>query len=317
MAKMEDIVLTPLDAIETHLNALVNTLTTSSTFSAAPAIAQSLLADDDSLTLALAQLKRHQDNYRRILELQAEAAKLEEQLRDIVRTCGDLRREVRDISPASLEGSDKEDSQAEVDYKTLLSFAARIGKHNAAASREADAESLRRKLEARQRRERSPINRNRINGTSSEVQNDGSSEVLANIPEASRHDLAMLDRAVAAERAAKGMAFPNAEILRTGELGHLQVLRETQGGDEKVDELVEEMLEAEAGGTGRTGEQKAADDGGLRPAATVPPARTTVHERPMKIRAESISQQSRQSGPPATEPPRKINLALFDEEDSD
>ena len=306
---MEDLVLTTLDAIENHLNTLVTTLTASSTLSAGPAIAQSLLVDDNSLTIALAQLKRHQDNYKRILELQAEAAKLDEQIKDVVRNCGDLRREVRDIDKFILQELDEEYSAPEIDLKTLLSFSSRISKHNAAASREANADAIRRKLEARPRREHSP---GRRNGT-----NDLDDPKEPNIPEATRNDLAMLDQAVAAERAAKGMAFPNAENLRKGDLGHLQMLRETSGGEDKVDQVIEELLRSEASGGDRTVDQISLDESAPKAPVSLLPAPTTIREQSTRMRRESMNQQPSQSGPQASAPPKPISLALYDEEDSE
>src|SRR5277367_6792122 len=119
---MDKVVLTSLDALEASLNALLTSLTTTPTFSTAPATSDALLSADDSLTTSLTTLKQHQQNYARILHLRAEATRLEDQ-----------------------------GQQQDVDYKTLLSFARRIGKHNIQAAREAEEESIRRSQKAKVR----------------------------------------------------------------------------------------------------------------------------------------------------------------------
>jgi hypothetical protein len=59
-----------------------------------------------------------------------------------MRTCGELRNEIRAIHPSVLEDSSEDE---DVDYKTLLSFARRIGKHNIRAAREAEEDLTRRR----------------------------------------------------------------------------------------------------------------------------------------------------------------------------
>jgi hypothetical protein len=152
---METQILTPLNAFETHLNSLITSLTQTNTYATAPQIAQSLLDTDDELTTSLNLLHRHQQNYARILNLRTEVATLQEQLKSTIRQCVALRDEVGQIHPSILsadsdDDSDDEDAKlAEVDYHTLLTFAARIGKHNAVAAREAEAESIRFKISSR------------------------------------------------------------------------------------------------------------------------------------------------------------------------
>jgi hypothetical protein len=107
-----------------------------------------LLTADDTLTSSLTTLKKHQQNYARILHLRAEAARLEDQVKSIMRTCGELRNEIRVIHLSILEDSsedeDGEGRHEDMDYKTLLSFARRIGKHNIRAAREAEEDLIRR-----------------------------------------------------------------------------------------------------------------------------------------------------------------------------
>src|SRR5271154_7626300 len=72
-----------------------------------------------------------------------------------MRTCGELRNEIRAIHPSVLEDSsedeDGEGRHEDVDYKTLLSFARRRGKHNIRAAREAEEDSIRRRQDAEER----------------------------------------------------------------------------------------------------------------------------------------------------------------------
>jgi hypothetical protein len=72
-----------------------------------------------------------------------------------MRTCGELRNETRVIHLSILEDSsedeDGEGRHEDMDYKTLLSFAQRIGKHNIRATREAEEDSIRRRQDTEKR----------------------------------------------------------------------------------------------------------------------------------------------------------------------
>src|SRR5277367_4074956 len=137
-------------------------------------------------------------------------------------TCGELRNEIRAIHPSVLEDSsedeDGEGRHEDVDYKTLLSFARRIGKHNIRAAREAEEDSIRRRQDAEERT---------TNGNLPPVAMEITSEAGNIIPDNER---AWVNETAAAARAAQGMAFPARERLRLGMLGQLQYARE-QGGE--------------------------------------------------------------------------------------
>src|SRR5436190_15632172 len=236
---MEKTVVASLDALETSLGALVTSLTSTPTFSTAPVASHALLTADDALTSSLTTLRKHQHNYARILHLRAEATRLEEQIKSIIRTCNELRSEIGAIHPSILDDSsddedgDGEGGQQDVDYKTLLSFARRIGKYNARAAREAEEDSIRRRQNAKGHA--SATSRLAANGSLAPVTMEGTSETGTIIPDNER---AWLDETAIAARAAQGMAFPAAERLRLGLLGQLQYARE-QGGEEAVErELV-------------------------------------------------------------------------------
>src|SRR5271156_3464236 len=129
-----------------------------------------------------------------------------------MRTCGELRNEIRAIHPSVLEDSsedeDGEGRHEDVDYKTLLSFARRIGKHNIRTAREAEEDSIRRRRDAKKRA--APASRPTTNGNLPPVAIETTSEAGNIIPDNER---AWLNETAAAARTAQGMAFPAAERL--------------------------------------------------------------------------------------------------------
>jgi Vitamin-D-receptor interacting Mediator subunit 4 len=238
---MDKVVFTSLDGLEASLNALLTSLTTTPTFSTAPAASDALLTADDSLTTSLTTLKQHQQNYARILHLRAEATRLEGQIKSIVRTCGELRTEIGGIHPSILDDSSEGEDQGQqqdVDYRTLLSFARRIGKHNIQAAREAEEESTRRSQKAKVRAATAATSRPATNGAVMLSATEDPSELGNIIPDNER---AWLNETVIATRAAQGMAFPAAERLKLGMLGRLQYARE-QGGEEAVEKEIERLM---------------------------------------------------------------------------
>jgi len=232
---MESLVLEPLNSIESRLDSLITSLAQTNTFANAPQIAKELVTDDDNLTTSLTLLQRHQQNYARILELRTEVEELQSQLKDTIRGCVSSRQEIVRVHPSILDESEEEEEDrdtkvSEIDYHTLLAFAARIGKHNAAAAREAEAEAVRRKVAAKN---------NTANGVS-----DGGTENATAETEA---ELERINNTVAQTRAQMGMAFPDANVLRVGALGQLQLLQEKQAAtganvQEMIDREVERLV---------------------------------------------------------------------------
>jgi Vitamin-D-receptor interacting Mediator subunit 4 len=310
---MAEQVLAPLTSIEISFNSLLTTLTTTPTYSAAPATTHQLLTADTELTSALQTLHTHQKNYTRILNLRAEAERLEEQIRSTIRTCVDLRKEIGDIHPSILSYSGSEDSDdealdggaKEVDYKTLLSFAAKLGKFNAAAAKEVEEESTRRVIEARKRELR---NAPKVNGKAPATAEAGTGEGASQdlIPHGEKE---WLDAESAMARARSGMAFPPAERLRLGMLGRLQWVREQQGGEEAVEREVARLL-AESEGRGIQGIQEDQKDV------------VKAEERPDEGRLQtSAPSRSQQQAAPRAPPERKkseaLDLDLWNESDED
>ena len=237
---METLVQAPLNDLESALSTLVTQLTTSPSFANAPTTAISLVTTDDALTSTLQSLKQHQLNYARILRLREEAARLETQIKDTIRTCGSLRDEVAAVcGPEILEDSESDDEDADVvgrnvEYHTLLAFAKRIGTHNATAAKDAEDQVLRRSLEARKREAKATGTVS--NGTA--LAEEGALRATeANAPNViSEGEQGWLNETAMNKRIIGGMAFPAAERLRLGELGQLQRLQE-EGKD------VEKQLE--------------------------------------------------------------------------
>lgn len=308
---MEAIVLAPLAAIEASLQTLILTLGTSTAFSTAPATAEALLSADDALTSALTTLKQHQDNYARILHLRDEANRLQEQIKSVVRTCGELKAEAGRIQEGVLDEEDSDDDETdnegfsgrvkEVDYETLLSFAARIGKHNVVAAREAERDAMRRRTE---------VKKTQTNGDTAATASEGV-EDSTNIPQGAREILAARDAEVAMDRAYKGMAFPAAEILRLGALGQLQLVRE-QGGEEAVEREAERMVQESEG---RPPEQ-AESDAGMLDAVMDAIEREEQPAEASKPQAH-VSRRTSQTGPRPPQEKKKLNLSLWEEGDDD
>ena len=347
---MESLVLEPLSSIGTHLNALVTSLTQTNTFANAPQIAQDLLADDDNLVSALSLLQRHQQNYARILNLREEVATLQEQLRDTVRKCVSFKQEIGQINPSILDSdsddddADEEDDTAtnvaEVDYHTLLTFAARIGKHNTIAAKEAEAEAVRRKIAAKNAATsvNVPINGIQSATTIGEPTATQDTTVLTVEEEGETSDengtaettaeLSRIDNAIAIQRAQMGMSFPDAALLRTGALGQLQLFRERQeqqflGGVGQEDEgirLVQEAVDKEVERMVRETEDIAEET--IEEEVTQFPESPVFGRRDVPattaVRQPSTSQQGQAQRPPKpTQSKKKLDLDFPDSDDED
>jgi hypothetical protein len=146
---MNALVQTSLSDVETKLNALLTTLTTSPAAAGAPAAAVALLEADGTLTSSIDTLRRHQENYAKLLRLRAEAEQLEDRVKGIVQDIEEFDKEIRtacgDDESDSDQDSEGEDearakklaSRKEIDYRLLLDFARRISKYNNEAAADA------------------------------------------------------------------------------------------------------------------------------------------------------------------------------------
>ena len=348
---MSNIALTPLNALSTHLDTLINSLVHTNTYAAAPNAATSLVAADDALTSALTTLKQHQQNYARILHLREEAQRLEDELKSIIRKAVSLREDVGRIHPRILDDdadtSDEEEPDdipcgrgkgKDVDYQTLLNFAARIGKHNFLAAREAEQEAERRKVDDLKKKEK-------VKGSPTAAVNIANALTRASAPATSVHadlfndteqpekdELEIqaqgLDDSLAATRAQQGLGYPDAMLLRMGELGRLQKLREDAVisgtaeatemkmragvGDDAVEKEIERLVRATEPVAAKEDDaaQKKEEDERRRREDGDKVASTMASSRP---RRESVTQRQ-----PAAPPKRKkINLDFGGDDDDD
>lgn len=344
---MESLVLTPLNSLESHLNALVTSLTQTNTFATAPQIAKDLVSDDDDLRASLNLLQRHQQNYAQILNLRAEVTSLQNQLKETIRRCVALRQEIGDINPTILNSSDSDEEEeqehggssdthiSEVDYHTLLTFAARIGKHNAVAAREAEEESVRRKIAAAQAKSNDTTSTTAANGlvpgdltAGTQDASSGPGDEGATAETAA--ELARINNNIAVTRAQMGMAFPDANVLRVGALGQLQLFLERQRQLGIGDEEALLAVDREAGRLVRETEDVAdADDTDADRMEQATSATAEGHGAPgwpspemtrrstMDIRDAHASSAS---APKVPKPPKKkvdLDLPSSDEEDDD
>ncbi|KAK5937052.1 hypothetical protein PMZ80_010592 [Knufia obscura] len=306
---MDQKLLAPLNALEASLNSLVQSLTTTNTFTAAPKAARDIVVADDDLTEALVELKKHQDNYNEILRLRAEKDALQQKLKDTVFEAWKLRTALGDIHPSILDDSEEEEEEAKkynsVDYETLLSFASRIGKHNAIASQEAEKEAERRYIEARRKRdEEKDKSQPATNGSHAE---DASAEARPTTSQSMHTQevqarMQVIREARDLQRSFKTAPFPSGEDLRKGELGRLQLLRE-QHGEPTVDAAVEKMV--------RESEMKRPED------KQEPKPRPVPEPAPEGSRPETTGQPSQPRPPPPPPKPRKKIDLDFPEADDD
>ena len=337
---MDTLVLSPLDSLETHLASLITSFTHTNTFTTAPQIAKDLLIDDNNLTTALFSLQQHQRNYARILHLREEVASLHEQLKDTVRSCVTFKKAIGGINPDILEyGYEDEDgvgdhdegaNVAEVDYHTLLTFAARIGKHNTLAAKEAEAESVRRKIAAKNA---SSTTNAAVNGTAPPATTDdaGTSPDVAmlgnNNTLESSAEVTRIDAAIALQRAQMGMSFPDAAVLRNGALGQLTLFTEQKrsqfsnetGREDDVEELITEAVEREVGRMIRESEDVKPEEKAIaeeQSAFSDSPVRERRTTAEVPVRQASTSQP--QAARPAKKPPKqKLSLDFPDSDDED
>jgi Vitamin-D-receptor interacting Mediator subunit 4 len=365
---MATLVLTPLNQMTTHLDALIASLVHTNTFAAAPTAANSLVSDDDALTSALATLKQHQQNYARILHLREEAQRLEDELKDVIRKAVRLREEVGRIHPSLLDdeySSDEEDEDLQqetlpvragrgkgrdVDYHTLLNFAARIGKHNSLATREAEREADRRKIEAMKKKDVSsgPAPAQAANTQSmTGAQTTTSPIELSAASDSAQHDhekdfLELQAQDLDNSHALK-LAFPDPMLLRQGALGRLQKIREDaidaatarekesgvgMVGEEAVDQEVERLVrqsenvaKGEDGGVDEDeGEDTNMDDGAKEPRREEKRPAAPLPVPVLRTRRESVTQPKQQRQRPVQPPMKrkKLNLDLgADDDDED
>ena len=189
-----------------------------------------------------------------------------------------------------------------MDYKTLLSFARRVGKHNPRAAREAEEDSIRRQQEAKQRAATafSPA----TNGVP-----PAATETTLEVGKIPDNERAWLDEPAAAARSAQGMAFPAAERLRLGMLGQLQYARE-QGGEEAVKKELERLMEGSS-------EQHVSKETGESEATNFDTAESQRQARAQALTNISVANSRPQRPPERMRSVAPLNLDLWNEDEED
>lgn len=295
-----------LSDLESKFNALLTSLTTSPTAAGAPIAAASLLGADDALSSAVETLRKHQENYSKILRLRDEAEELEEKVKGIVRDVDAHQKEIRTVcDEESDQDSDSEVGDGitrtkEVDYRLLLDFARRISKYNHQAAADAAEGAPAKKLEKRQTSDQdTPMSG--INGAA------GPAEGAEPVSSVTKDATLWLDESANMTRQVYMLPYPMEDRIRMGLMGQIQLAAaEGRPGfdpDKEVDRLVRE---AEGMGTAETiapvqkEETHHADEAALAAA-----------------RAGSAATSGKPKEAPAPKPKAALDLDLYDPEDDD
>ncbi|KAJ5391111.1 hypothetical protein N7509_006601 [Penicillium cosmopolitanum] len=242
---MNNVVQSSLTDVESKLNSLLTTLTHSPAAAGAPAAAIALLNADDTLTSTIETLRRHQENYAKILNLRNEAEQLETRVRAIV---GDLERFDREIRTACDDESDSDSdsdsqnnstrgskplSRKEIDYRLLLDFARRISKYNHEAAADAANGAAGKGQTTRQQLPDKDVQMSGINGDS--TAEDGKEPVSSVTKNATQ----WLDDSANVTREVYMMPYPMEDRIRMGLMGQVQ-LAAGQDPDKEVERLIRE-----------------------------------------------------------------------------
>jgi hypothetical protein len=241
---MNNVVQSSLTDVESKLNALLTTLTHSPTAAGAPAAAVALLNADDALSSTIETLRRHQENYAKILNLRSEAEELETRVKGIV---GDLERFDREIRTACDDESDSDSdadeqnnnrgsirlSRKEIDYRLLLDFARRISKYNHEAAADAANGAAGKGQATRQQLPDKDVQMSGMNGDS--IADDEKEPVSSVTKNATR----WLDDSANVTREVYMMPYPMEDRIRMGLMGQVQ-LAAGQDPDKEVERLIRE-----------------------------------------------------------------------------
>lgn len=303
---MNALVQSALTGVESKLNALLISLTTSPTAAGAPAAAVALLEADDALTSAVEALRQHQENHAKIIRLQEEAQQLEDRVKDIVRDVEGFDKEIRtacgDDSDSDLDSDSDDEPRGKdsvpqgikaIDYKLLLEFARRISKYNHEAA--ADAAT-------------GVVKRPELLASDKDVTMTGTNGEPTAEPVASvtKKATQWLDESANVTREVYMLPYPMEERIRMGLMGQIQL---AAGNDPERE--VERLL-SQAEGVG------AADP----PAPIQPAERAKQADEAAKaaIHAGSSAGIPRAPAPvtaPKPKPKATLDLDLYDPDDDD
>lgn len=343
---MEAQFLAPLTSLESKVNALLTSITTSPTVAGAPSATTALLKADDSLTSALETLRTHQANYAKIVRLRAEAETLEEKIKGIVReiegagkeistACSDggaesdsddsdsddddADREMKDAMEAVIDrGGQKPRGKKEVDYKLLLDFARRISRYNNQAAADASAGTPARKLQTQDDTKKDDGDVD-MTGTTTTVNGQPlpasgtTNEAGTGVGVASlTKDAAMwLDETANWTRDAYMIPYPNDDRIRMGLMGQLQIAAGDGGPDPERE--VEKLIQEAEGGVTETGHSDV-QVGPAIDSGEGPNERSGGH---LGSRGGETSSVATAGDRGAAKPKAKLDLDLYDPDDDD
>jgi len=241
---MNALVQSSLSDVETKLNALLTTLTTSPAAAGAPAAAVALLEADGTLTSSIDTLRRHQENYAKILRLRAEAEQLEDRVKGIVRDIEEFDKEIRtacgdDESDSDLDSEGEDETRAkklasrkEIDYRLLLDFARRISKYNNEAAADA-ATGADKSQESRPQITDKDVT---MAGANGEPITEEGAEPVSSVTKSATQ---WLDDSANVTREVYMLPYPMEERIRMGLMGQVQ-LASGNDPDKEVERLIRE-----------------------------------------------------------------------------
>ncbi|KAJ5174217.1 uncharacterized protein N7482_000094 [Penicillium canariense] len=319
---MNALVQSSLTDVESKLNTLLKHLTTSPGAAGAPAAAVALLEADDTLSSSIEILRRHQENYAKLLQLRSEAEQLEERVKIIVRDLEGFDKEIRTVCDddddeeidSDLNSEDEGEaakSQAatrkEIDYRLLLDFARRISKYNQeAAADAANGTEMRHRQESRPQIADKDVTMTGLNGEpSAEEDAEPVSSVTKNATQ-------WLDDSANVTREVNMLPYPMEERIRLGLMGRIQ-LAAGNDPEKEVERLIREaeglgvVTEAPAPvqptDTRQDEAAKAAAQAGSSAAGPIMPSRTAPGAAPAPA--------------PKPKPKATLDLDLYDPDDDD
>lgn len=296
-----------LSDLEARFNALLTSVTTSPTAAGAPAAAVALLDADDALSSAVETLRKHQENYSKIVRLRAEAENLEEKVKGIVRDVDAYQKEIRtvcddesDLDSDVDEGDDARRTK-EVDYKLLLDFARRISKYNHQAAADAAAGAPAKRLQKQQQAGDQDITMSGMNGAL------GAEEGAEPVSLVTKDATLWLDESANMTREVYMLPYPMEDRIRMGVMGQIQLAaaegRPGFDSDKEVDRMVREAE-------------------GMGAAEQVAPPQKDEHRADEAAQAAADAGSAATGGrakeaAPAQMPKASLDLDLYDPEDDD
>ncbi|KAJ5758313.1 uncharacterized protein N7511_007007 [Penicillium nucicola] len=314
---MNTLVQSSLTDVESRLNALLTSLTTSPTAAGAPAAALALLEADDALTSAIETLRQHQINHAKILRLRNEAQQLEEKVKGIVSDIDGFDKAIRTVCADNGDSDSDFDSDSdneiggkqtalrgikEIDYKLILDFARRISKYNHEAAADVATGAAGKRQESGPQTGDKDVN---MSGTNGEQLAEDGAEPVSSVTKSATQ---WLDESANVTREVYMLPYPMEERIRMGLMAQIQL---APGGD--PDREMERLL-AEADGRGVA-----------EPPALVEPTESTKKaDEAAKAAANAGSSAGKPRAPapvsapaPAPKPKATLDLDLYDPDDDD